>query len=245
MNQDQILLRAARLLERASQRRPAKPELPIEPWDLLEVYFADPCRPRLTPTAYLVWAYLLRRAEAESRIATVSYRELRMKTGILSTRSLCHAIKELARLGYCVPSTVPTGPGMPRNYKIPEHIGTKRFAHPEVLRLSREADQPRKRRKKPAWLLDAAPDPARVENPVGTNQNGESREVEARAEPVPLPAVSPAASTPTPPEPQMLPDLQLPKLDLKDLEAMNLDEKIEKLGQELDELLKALPKKGI
>jgi hypothetical protein len=225
MNQDQILLRAARLLERASQRRPAKPELPLEPWDLLEVYFADPCRPRLTPTAYLVWAYLLRRADAESRIATVSYRELRMKTGILSTRSLRQAILELTRLGYCVPSTVPTGPGLPKNYKIPDHIGTKRFAHPDVLRLSREADQPRRRPHRKAWMIAE-----------------EARRAAAYA---PLKPV-----TPPPPRPSIPPALEPgaePGAPLRPIvppaAKLNLDEKIEQLGQEVDQLLQVFSKK--
>jgi len=230
MNQDQMLLRAARLLERASQRRPAKPELPVEPWDLLEVYFADPCRPRLTPTAYLVWSYLLRRAEAESRIATVSYRELRMKTGILSTRSLRHALQELARLGYCVPSQVPTGPGMPKNYKIPDHIGTKRFAHPDIERLRRQADQPRKRRKKPALLQTlAAP-----------------QEPRPPARPPPWERISKAAGpavAPTPPAPapsSKPPLLEVSEAALPELPALNLEQKVAQATKEVDMILNLL-----
>ena len=213
MNQDQMLLRAARLLERASQRRPAKPELPIEPWDLLEVYFADPCRPRLTPTAYLVWSYLLRQADAESRIATVSYRELRQKTGILSTRSLRHALQELARLGYCVPSQVPTGPGMPKNYKIPDHIGTKRFAHPEVERLRRQADQPRRSRRHPAPRL---------------------------ADPAPL-KLNPTSFAPPPPPPNNCErQPAAPSTSSTDLPALNLEEKVAQATKEVDMILNLL-----
>jgi len=55
-----------------------------------------------------------------------------------------------------VSSTLPTGPGQPRNYKIPDHVRKNRFAHYEVMRLSKQADRPRKWPRQKAWMLNQA-----------------------------------------------------------------------------------------
>ena len=114
MTEEQIL----RLIRRAQQPLPKRGapriELPPDPREVEEEYFNDPFRPRLTAKAFLVWAYLLRRTEPESRIALVSYREIRLNTGIRSHQQIRQAVVELAHYGYCIPGTCPTGPGLPR-----------------------------------------------------------------------------------------------------------------------------------
>jgi hypothetical protein len=135
MTPEQILNRLAHRLEGSSRRKTAALDLYSEPRDLLEEYFSDIFRPRLSGNAFLVWSLLLHRADPESRIASLSHRDIKLQTGIRSN--------------------FPTGPGMPRNYKIPEHIGTRRFPHLEAMRLCVEADRPRKRGKKAARILRA------------------------------------------------------------------------------------------
>jgi len=229
MNSEQLLEKVARLLERPARGRPRKPAPPAELQELLAVYFTDPFRPRLSGNAFLVWAFLLHRADPESRIAGLSCREIKAKTGLRSNRSLYRALDELARFGYCVPSTFPTGHCQPRTYKIPAHITPRCFAHPEVSRLARLADQPRRRPRKTAWMRnEAAPDPARPAIPPALHQAVAPGREGAR--------MNPSANL-------NQSEFELPQLSLPDLEALNLDEKIEKLGQEVDLLLKALPPK--
>ena len=230
MNSIKLLEKLARQMERENRGQPPQPAPPAEPRELWEVYFLDPYRPRLSAVAHLVWDFLLHRADPESRIASVSFREIKIKTGLRSNRSLQRALEELARFGYCIPSTFPTGHCQPRNYKIPEHITPTRFAHPEVARLARQADQPRRRPRQTAGILNknayAAPVPLPAKSPA------------------PAPADPPAPPKPTPPHHPPMPDLELPALDLKNLQALNLDERIEQLGQEVDQLHKALPTKA-
>jgi hypothetical protein len=144
MTEAQIL----RLIRRAQQASPkrgsARIELPAEPTEVEDEYFQDPVRPRLSPRAFLVWAYLLRRTEPESRIALVSYRDIRLGTGIHSHGGIRSALIELARYGYCTPGFAPTGPGMPRNYKIPLHIGSAATYPSQAAKLHREAERPRR-----------------------------------------------------------------------------------------------------
>ena len=144
MTEDQIL----RLIRRAQQPLPrrgaARIELPAEPTEVEGEYFQDPYRPRLSPKAFVVWAYLLRRTEPESRIALVSYRDIRLGTGVHSHGSIRSALIELARYGYCTPGLAPTGPGIPRNYKIPLHIGSAAVDPSQAAKLHREAERPRR-----------------------------------------------------------------------------------------------------
>ena len=144
MTENQIL----RLIRRAQQSSPkrgaARIELPAEPTEVEDEYFQDPFRPRLSPKAFLVWAYLLRRTDPESRIALVSYRDIRQGTGIQSAGGLRQSLAELAHYGYCTPGLAPTGPGIPRNYKIPLHIGSTANYPSQVEKLYREAERPRR-----------------------------------------------------------------------------------------------------
>ena len=112
MESDKIFERMARLLERAPKGKAAKTVEPVEMQDLLWVYFRDPYRPRLSGNAFLVWACLLEKADPDSRIATVSFREIKRRTGIRSNRSLYLILAELDRFGYLVSSAFPTGPGL-------------------------------------------------------------------------------------------------------------------------------------
>jgi len=144
MTENQIL----RLIRRAQQSSPkrgaARIELPAEPKEVEDEYFQDPFRPRLSPKAFLVWAYLLRRTDPESRIALVSYRDIRQGAGIQSAGGIRQALAELAHYGYCTPGLAPTGPGLPRNYKIPLHIGSAANYPSQVEKLHREAERPRR-----------------------------------------------------------------------------------------------------
>ena len=144
MTEQQIL----KLIRRAQRPLPgrgaARIELPPEPTEVEDEYFQDPLRPRLSPRAFVVWAYLLRRAEPESRIALVSYRDIRWSTGIHSSGGIRSAILELARYGYCIPGLEPTGPGLPRNYKIPLHIGSASTNTSQLEKLHRQAERPRR-----------------------------------------------------------------------------------------------------
>jgi hypothetical protein len=249
MNPEQILEQVARLLERPPRGRPRKPEPPVPMWKLHYIYFDAPCRPRLTGQAFHVWCFLLHRADPLSRMANVSYREIRIFTGIHSNRSLRRVLKELTHFGYIIPSPLPTGPGLPKNYKIPDYIRDDRFDHPDVLRLAAEADQPRRPKHKPALRLTEAKlqpaEPRRPAAPPPWERNAEVPGQNARVESPQLPPADPTAPPkPTPPHHPPMPDLELPPLDLKNLQALNLDERIEQLGQEVDQLLKALPTKA-
>ena len=214
MTPEQILNRMVRLMEQSADRKNPRFELSPEPADLVEEYFTDLWRPRLSGNAFLVWAYLCHRAEPESRIAGVSYRDLRAGTGIRGNRSLHQALSELDRLGYCIPTKTPTGPGQPKNYKIPEHIGSSRFPHAEAMRLCAQADRPRKRGNKAARILREA---AREMTRAAAEQ-------------------SPDHTAPVGPR------VPSPALDLPDPAALNLDQEIERLEKEVEEIGKALLK---
>ena len=242
MTPEQILNRMVRQLEKSAGRKTSQLELSPDPADLVEEYFIDLWRPRLSGNAFLVWSYLCHRAEPESRIAGVAYRDLRAGTGIRGNRSLCQAIAELARFGYCIPAKTPTGPGLPRNYKIPEHIGSSRFPYPEAMRLCAEADRPRKRGKKAARVLrEAAREMARQMQERNPDQALVQSGAELPRKPTKasLAALlnSPANSKPVS---EGLPEL--PELDLKNLGNMDLDKEIERLEKEVEEIGKALGK---
>ncbi|OGP56018.1 MAG: hypothetical protein A2V67_13825 [Deltaproteobacteria bacterium RBG_13_61_14] len=259
MTPEQILNRLAHRLESSSRRKTAALDLYSEPRDLLEEYFSDIFRPRLSGNAFLVWSLLLHRADPESRIASLSHRDIKLQTGIRSNRGLHRALHELAHYGYCILSNFPTGPGMPRNYKIPEHIGTRRFPHLEAMRLCVEADRPRKRGQKAARILreaarEFAQADSRTQGPgfdslaPGSNQArglGQTSDSGSRVgAPAPLSADGAPAnpmSPSRPPAKAVYPDL--PQLDLPDLEHLNLDQEIERLEKEVEEIGKALSKK--
>jgi hypothetical protein len=215
MDSLQMLEKLARQMER--EKRLHSPAPPAEPKELWPVYFLDPLRPRLSPVAYLVWNSLLLRTDPESRIASVTWREIKYLTGLRSNQSVQRAIAELARLGYIIPSTFPTGHCQPRNYKIPKHITPTCYSHPEVERLRREADRPHRRRHQ----RDAGPD-------AGTFPSVRALEKTILQEEK-IGERQPAA-----PESPPLPDL--PPLP-------NLDEKIEKASKEVDQLLKMMNQK--
>jgi len=201
-----------RQMEREKRLHPPAP--PAPPRELWPVYFDDPLRPRLSPIAHLVWDCLLLRADPESRIASLSLREIKHVTGLRSNQSLHQALAELARLGYVVPSTFPTGHCQPRTYKIPKHITPTRFNHPEVERLRRQADQPRRSRRNP---------PPRLADPTPHKHNPTS----FAPPPPPLPDPTPA---PTPSENPQLPNLP----------ALNLEEKVAQATKEVDMILNLL-----
>jgi len=219
MDSLQMLDKLARQMEREKRLHPPAP--PAEPKELWPVYFLDPLRPRLSPVAYLVWNCLLLRADPESRIASATFREIKHLTGLRSNQSLQKAIAELARLGYIVPSTLPTGHCQPRTYKIPKHITPTCFAHPEVERLRREADRPRLRRPQPAWLqhLAAPSEPSSVH----------SAPCPATREPSTVIQEAPKTS---------LPDL--PPVAHPELPALNLEEKVAQATKEVDLILNLL-----
>jgi hypothetical protein len=193
MTEDQIL----RLIRRAQQSSPkrgaARIELPAEPKEVEDEYFNDPFRPRLSSKAFLVWAYLLRRTEPESRIALVSSREIRLGTGIHSAGGVRAALLELAHYCYCTPGLAPTGPGLPRNYKIPLHIGSAANSPSQAAKLHGEAERPRRAsgtalRKIRKALQEAQAGPAKPQPDLA---------------PAPPPVASPAGPSPQPGAPSL------------------------------------------
>ena len=188
MTEEQIL----RLLRRAQRALPrrgsARIELPAEPTEVEDEYFQDPFRPRLSPRAFVVWAYLLRRTEPESRIALVSYRDIRLGTGVHSHGGIRSALLELARYGYCTPGLAPAGPGMPCNYKIPLHIGSAAAYPSQAAKLHRQAERPRRAsgaalRKIRKALQEAQAQPARPQPDLAAKPTP----VASTAEPSPQP----------------------------------------------------------
>ena len=138
------ILRLIRNAQQSSPKRGARIELPAEPKEVEDEYFADPYRPRLTPKAFLVWAFLLRRTDPESRIASASYRDIRRGTGVHSAGLIRSALLELAHYGYCKGGLEPTGPGLPRNYKIPLHIGSEATYPSYARKVFLEAERPKR-----------------------------------------------------------------------------------------------------
>jgi hypothetical protein len=268
MSHEQFLHTAHRRAEAEGNRR--RP-LPVPPLALLSEYFTDPWRPRLAGNAFLVWLYLLFKAEPESRIATVSNWDIKVQTGIRSNRGLGQALDELRRYGYCSTWDLPTAPYYPRNYKIPEHIGSAELPEAQAIQLHRQAEQARKRRSTPPSALSARsegrlstggrpkrePEPdyyAGVDlkafaQPAATNESGPILPLVAHQ-----PAAAPGGSPDEPAkDPKVNPSVALAgpilppvahraKLDLKDLESLNLDQEIERLEKEVEEIGKALSK---
>jgi len=261
MSHEQFLHTARRRAEAEGNRR--RP-LPVPPLALLSEYFIDPWRPRLTGNAFLVWLYLLFKAEPESRIATVSNWDIKVQTGIRSNRGLGKALEELHRYGYFNTWDLPTAPYYPRNYKIPEHIGSAELPEAQAIQLHRQAEQARKRRSNPPSALSA-----RSEGRLSTAGRPQPEPEPDYYAGVDLKAFAqPAAAEPKPENPPLsrlgqgfepgAPGLKEPepiqkseeifprppaaKIDLKDLENLNLDQEIERLEKEVEEIGKALAK---
>ncbi|OGP56816.1 MAG: hypothetical protein A2V67_17010 [Deltaproteobacteria bacterium RBG_13_61_14] len=249
MSHEQFLHTARRRAEAEGNRR--RP-LPVPPLALLSEYFIDPWRPRLTGNAFLVWLYLLFKAEPESRIATVSNWDIKVQTGIRSNRGLGKALEELHRYGYFNTWDLPTAPYYPRNYKIPEHIGSAELPEAQAIQLHRQAEQDRKRRSNPPSALSARsegrlstagrpkpePEPdyyAGIDlkafaKPAATSGGSPGRPAEG-------PKLNPSVTLGGPILP---PKAHLAELDLKDLENFNFDQEIERLEKEVEEIGKAL-----
>jgi len=103
-----------------------------DPFLLARDYFHDPLRPRLRGNAFLVWACLLSQASADLRFVTLSFSQIKFRTGLTGNRTVQAALREIERLGYLKSLGLSTGKYRPQTYSVPQAFGSR-------LRLDRNA----------------------------------------------------------------------------------------------------------